>query len=69
MIKCMPTIVCDPLKKYPYGVFCPCGLTIHIKGDEVKIGYNDIQCPKCGFVAGLIVNGKNLSIENLTKGE
>lgn len=52
-------------KKYPYGVFCPCGLTIHIKVDEVKLGYNDIQCPKCGFVAGLIVNGKNLSNGNL----
>lgn len=35
-------------KKYPYGVFCPCGLTIHIKADEVKIGHNDIQCPECG---------------------
>ena len=56
-------------KKYPYGIFCPCGLTIHIKADEVKNGYNDIQCPECGFVAGLIVNSKNLSIENLTKGE
>lgn len=52
-------------KKYPYGVFCPCGLTIHIKADEVKIGYNYIQCPKCGFVAGLIVNGKNLNNGNL----
>lgn len=56
-------------KKYPYGVFCPCGLTIHIKADEVKIGYNDIQCPECGFVARLIVNGKNLSSGNLMKGE
>lgn len=54
-------------KKYPYGVFCPCGLTIHIKADEVKIGYNDIQCPECGFVAGLIVKGKNLSNGNLIK--
>ena len=56
-------------KKYPYGTFCPCGLTIHIKTDEVKTGYNAIQCPKCGFVAGLIVTGKNLTIGNLTKGE
>ena len=47
-------------KKYPYGIFCPCGLTIHIKADEVKIGYNDIQCLECGFVVGLIVNGKEL---------
>lgn len=54
-------------KKYPYGVFCPCGLTIHIKADEVKIGYNDIQCPECGFVAGLMVNSKNLSNGNLMK--
>ena len=56
-------------KKYPYSVFCPCGLTIHIKADEIKNGYNDIQCPKCGFVAGLIVNSKDLSIGNLTKDE
>lgn len=56
-------------KKYPYGVFCLCGRTVHIKADEVKNGYNDIQCPKCGFVAGLIVNNKNLSVGNLTKGE
>lgn len=48
-------------KEYPYGVFCPCGLTIHIKADEVKIGYNDIQCPKCGFVAGLTVNGRKMN--------
>lgn len=51
-------------KEYPYGVFCPCGRTIHIKADEVEIGYNHIQCPKCGFVAGLIVNGKNLIKDN-----
>ena len=56
-------------KKDHQGIFCPCGLTIHIKADEVKNGYNDIKCPKCGFVAGLIVNSKNLSIGNLTKGE
>ena len=48
-------------KKHPYGVFCPCGLTIHIKADEVKIRYNYIQCPKCGFVSGLIVNGNSLT--------
>lgn len=54
-------------KKYPYGAFCPCGLTIHIKADEVKIGYNDIQCPKCGFVAGLIVNGKELEYWKVNK--
>ena len=48
-------------KKHSYGVFCPCGLTIHIKVDEVKIGYNYIQCPKCGFVSGLIVNGNSLT--------
>lgn len=65
----MLTMSYTPLKKYPYGVFCPCGLTIHIKADEVKIGYNDIQCPECGFVARLIVNGKNLSSGNLMKGE
>lgn len=56
-------------KKYPYGIFCPCGLTIHIKADAVKNGYNDIKCPKCGFIAELIVNSKNLNIGNLIKGE
>lgn len=54
-------------KKYRYGVFCLCGLTIHIKADEVKIGYNDIQCPECGFVAGLTVNGKELEYWKLNK--
>lgn len=54
-------------KEYPYGVFCPCGRTIHIKADEVKIGHNDIQCPKCGFVAGLIVNGKELEYWKLNE--
>lgn len=55
-------------KKYPYGAFCPCGRTIHIKADEVKIGYNAIQCPRCGFVAGLIVNGKELEYWKANKG-
>lgn len=54
-------------KKYPYGVFCPCGFTIHIKADEVKIGYNDIQCPKCWFVTGLTVNDKELEYWKLNK--
>ena len=48
-------------KEYPYGTFCPCGRTIHIKASEVEIGRNNrIECPECGFVVGLTVNGKEL---------
>lgn len=46
-------------KEYPYGAFCICGKTIHLKSDELRIGAtNYIKCPVCGYVVGLTISDK-----------
>ena len=39
---------------HPLGVFCPCGLTIHLKESEAPVYDNLITCPKCGYQTHLI---------------
>lgn len=34
------------------GVFCKCGLTLHIRTPENK-GWHSVKCPVCGFVASI----------------
>ena len=40
--------------EYPYGVFCICGRTIHLKESEVPYMYNRVTCPVCGHDTLLI---------------
>ena len=36
-------------EKFPHGVYCPCGLVIHLGESEASNAVTAIRCPKCGF--------------------
>ena len=40
--------------EHPFGVFCPCGRTVHLKESEAPERVNRVTCPVCGHGMMLI---------------
>lgn len=52
-------------EEFPHGVYCPCGVIIHLKESEVCNATTIITCPKCGFQISYIRNCNLMSHERI----